>query len=124
LEDLKVPVLLKEDRLEDLLEDLKVDLRAQVLLKAGHLEDRLEDWKVDLKAQVLLKAGHWDLKMLVLLVLEFEFQALVDPLFHPLLRMLHRASNRVWPLRLVLLLVLQMFSCRPWSSLTKPYLAA
>jgi hypothetical protein len=110
------------------LEDLKVDSKAQVLLKAGHLEDRLEDWKADLKAQVLLKvarlAGHWDLKMLVLLVLEFEFQALVDPLFHPLLRMLHRASNRVWPLRLVLLLVLQMFSCRPWSSLTKPYLAA
>jgi hypothetical protein len=104
--DLKVPVLLKEGRLEDLLEDLKVDLKAQVLLKAAHL------------------AGHWDLKMLVLLVLEFEFQALVDPLFHPLLRMLHRASNRVWPLRLVLLLVLQMFSCRPWSSLTKPYLAA
>ena len=107
------------------MEDLKVDSKAQVLLKAGHLEDRLEDLKVDLKAQVLLKAGrlagHWDLKILVL---EFEFQALVDPLFHPLLRMLHRASNRVWPLRLVLLLVLQMFSCRPWSSLTKPYLAA
>ena len=113
LEDLKVPVLLWEGLLEDRLEDLKVDSKVQVLLKAGRLEDRLEDLKVGLRAQVL-----------AFLVLEFVLRALVDPLFHPLLRMLRRASNRVWPLRLVLLLVLQMFSCRPWSSLTMPYLAA
>ena len=103
-----------------------MDLWAPVLLLGVHLEGRLEGLKVD--QTVWQKVDHlavqWALEKLVLLVLEFVPRALVGPLFHPLLRMLHRASNRVLPLRPVLLLVLQMFSCRPWSSLTKPYLAA
>jgi hypothetical protein len=126
LEVLKVnqTVSLQAGHLVDCLEVLKVD--QTVSLQAGHLVDCLEVLKVD--QTVRLKMGHlaaqWGLKILVLLVLEFVLLPLVSPLSHPSPRMLHRASNQVLPLRPVLLLVLQMFSCRPWSSLTKPYLAA
>ena len=90
-------------------------------------EGRLEDLLGGLLGQILwLKClvERFDQEFRSLLALEIAFRVLVALRFHPLLRMRHRASNRVLPVQPVLVLVLQMFSCRPWSSLTKPYLAA
>ena len=107
LEDLMDLEILMEGRLEDLMdpeilmEDRLEDLMDPELLMEGRLEDPM-----DLELQRMI------------------FLNLKNLRFHPSLRMPHRASSQVLPLRPVLGLVLQMFSWRPWSSLTTPYLAA
>ena len=125
LEDLMELGLLKADYLEDHSEDL-TDLG---LLMEGRLGGHLED----LMDPEILMEDLMDLELLMEGRLEdpmdLELQRMIflnlkNLRFHPSLRMPHRASSQVLPLRPVLGLVLQMFSWRPWSSLTTPYLAA
>tara|TARA_B100001769_G_scaffold51643_1_gene37272 strand:- start:75 stop:506 length:432 start_codon:yes stop_codon:yes gene_type:complete len=127
---------LQEGHLVDLrglrfrLEDLKEGLQE------GHLAGRLEGLLgLEPLQQAVRSEGLLDLKILqgfqmFLLVFLLQLVLVLEVLvpmalrFHPLLRMPHRASIRVLPLQPLPVLVLQMFSCRPWSSLTTPYLAA
>ena len=100
-------------------EPLKVDLREDLLVDP--LEGLLD------QIPLLQQEGSVErpFREIVLpLDLKMGFRVLEGLQFRPSLQMLHRALSQVWPLRLVLVLVLQMFSCRSWSSLTTPYLAA
>tara|TARA_B100001173_G_scaffold23770_1_gene18843 strand:+ start:344 stop:790 length:447 start_codon:yes stop_codon:yes gene_type:complete len=135
-EDLKVLWILQEEQMEGHLADHLEDLKVLWILRegrmGGHLADRLEGL---LDLEPLQQTGCLEaqrgqgllqevLVFLAQVVQVLTARVLMVLRFHPLLRMLRRASSRVLPLQPVLVLVLQMFSCRPWSSLSTPYLAA
>ena len=111
-----------EGLLEGPLEERLVD-RSEGLLE-GRSEAPLDQVRLQQAVRSVALTGLRIRQGVRLQVQEKVARVLMDLRFHPLLRMLRRALTRVLPLRPVLLLVLQMFSCRPWSSLTTPYLAA